>query len=1054
MVRLQSARTHLKNGTVALAALAAVVWLALAAAPSTPRAVASQIAWSRPDSPLALDKFGALVPPVFGPNVRANTDVTNYGQHEPGLAVSRTNNNVVFAAAKDYREGNIKRVWIYGSTDGGNTWPVQLHMPNLPPTVNESDPVVMARDDGRIYVSCLTTGINEGIFITWTDDNGTTWQPSVPVVQNQPTLQDKDWFAIDNTPASPYYHRMYMMYAPGGSYVVEQHSTDGGLTWSPRQSIGGSGTEYTYPVVASDGTVYNFMMENWGWGQTGTVQVTKSTNGGVTWSTPSDVATAYQPNSPIRSGDQFRFYAIISAGVDPLSQGPNHTLYVSWTDDRTFSTTGIDVIYVKSTNGGATWSQPVNVAQVSGRLECPGCDNITPMMTVGADGKVHAFWLDRADNPVQGGLFHSWYTSSTDGGATWDPATQVSTEPQNLNLDFPPGSGNAAGDYWGLDVSGDSVYVAWNDTRTGNQDILVSRGIMGGPSVTPTPTPPTPQPTSTTAPSATPTNPPPTSTATAQVTSTPTATRTTSPTPIAGCEPEWRTVVTPVAEPVQDFAVVSRYAAWAVTADTIHYWNGTDWEVSVHLTPSPVPTPPPSLEFYSLNSLSVYSATDVWAVGTHGDMGGNSFGLVMYWNGTAWTIVSQWAGPHEAPQGGTLRYLFDVEALGPGQAVAVGGSYFGGPPIILRCTTAGCASDNPPHQFGPYNSVSASSPSDIWVVGGSGISLIAHFDGASWQQVAAPNIGTLAAVVSISPSDAWAASGSGLLHWDGTTWNQHAGGPTPGFSLSATSSNDVWLAADTNGVWHWDGISWTQSLSMTANFNSISALNPVDVWAAGVGLAHYTAPLQFSDVLPSSTFHSHVQTLACQGIISGYPCGGPGEPCDIDNLPYFRPNSGITRGQLSKVVSLSARFNEPVPSTQQTFADVPYGATFWEYVERMAARGIVEGYPCGGAGEPCDPQSRPYFRPNNPTTRGQISKIVAIAAGYTQTPTSQTFADVPVGSTFYVWVENLALHDIMQGYDCGGPGEPCDTENRPYFRPNNPATRGQVSKIVANTFYP
>jgi hypothetical protein len=42
----------------------------------------------------------------------------------------------------------------------------------------------------------------------------------------------------------------------------------------------------------------------------------------------------------------------------------------------------------------------------------------------------------------------------------------------------------------------------------------------------------------------------------------------------------------------------------------------------------------------------------------------------------------------------------------------------------------------------------------------------------------------------------------------------------------------------------------------------------------------------------------------------------------------------------------------------------------------------------------------------------------------------------------------------MSGYPCGGPGEPCDGENRNYFRPNNPLTRGQTAKIVANTFFP
>ena len=1060
MVRLQRSGIHIKNGAVAFAALAAIVWLALASAPSTSRAAASQIAWQRPQSPAALDKLGQLVPPVFGPNVRANSDNTQYGQHEPSLAVSRTDNDVVVVAAKDYREGNIKRVWIDVSTDGGVTWPVdrQLHMPGLPPTENESDPVVMARDDGRIYVSCLTTG-NNGIFVTWTDDNGQAWQPSVPIVQNQPGLQDKDWFAIDNNPSSPYYHRMYMMYAPDAAYVVEHHSTDGGLTWSSRQQIGSSNTEYTYPVVARDGTVYNFMMLNWGAGQLGTVQMTRSTNGGVTWSTPSTVAQAYQPAYNIRTGDQFRFFAIISAGIDPTSQGPNHTLYVSWTDDRTYNTTGTDVIYVKSTDGGATWGQPVNVAQEAGRPECPACDNITPMMTVGQDGKVHAFWLDRADNPVQQGLFDSWYTSSTDGGATWDPATKVSTQSQNLNVGFPPGSGNAAGDYWGLDVSGDSVYVAWNDTRLNNQqDILVSRGIMGGAS--PTPTQPTPQPTGTATSTA-----PPSETATgtataqatvtAQATATATATRTTTATPIAGCEPEWQTVEHPEASQVNDIAAVGENGAWSVTTDTIHYWNGVGWEVKAHLTPSPVPTPYQDLQFYDIRALSVYSPTDVWAAGSHGDWGGNIFGLVMHWNGTAWGIVTEWATSQEAesPGGGMLHYLYDIEALGPNEAIAVGGSFFGGS-LLVRCTTAGCTGETPPQPFGPYNSVSASSPNDIWVVGGSGISEVGHYNGTTWQQVPAPDVGTLRAVVAITPGDAWTGGDGGLLHWNGTEWSQYAGGPTPGYSLSATASNDVWLAADTNGVWHWDGTAWTQSLLTAANFHSVSAAAPDNVWTSGTVTAHYAVPQQFTDIQPNNTFYEYIQTLSCYGIIQGYPCGSPGEPCDPQNHPYFRPNAGITRGQLSKVVSLSAGFNEPVPPAQQTFADVPYGAAFWEYVERMAVRGIVQGYACGSPGEPCDPQSRPYFRPNNPTTRGQISKVVAIAAGYTQTPTTQTFADVPPGSTFYVWVENLAQRGIMAGYACGGTGEPCDPLSRPYFRPNNPATRGQVSKIVASTFFP
>jgi hypothetical protein len=211
--------------------------------------------------------------------------------------------------------------------------------------------------------------------------------------------------------------------------------------------------------------------------------------------------------------------------------------------------------------------------------------------------------------------------------------------------------------------------------------------------------------------------------------------------------------------------------------------------------------------------------------------------------------------------------------------------------------------------------------------------------------------------------------------------------------------------------------------------------------------------VQFVDVPVGSTFYDYVRCLACRGIVSGYPCGGPAEPCPG---PYFRPGNNVTRGQVSKIVSAAAGLGDPVPSSQQTFQDVPPSGTFWRWIERLAGRGIIGGYPCGGPFEPCiAPENRPYFRPNNDVTRGQLSKIVAGAAGWTETPTTQTFQDVAVGSTFYVYVERIALRGIVSGYPCGGAGEPCLTPgNRPYFRPFNQATRGQMSKIAAAAFFP
>lgn len=197
----------------------------------------------------------------------------------------------------------------------------------------------------------------------------------------------------------------------------------------------------------------------------------------------------------------------------------------------------------------------------------------------------------------------------------------------------------------------------------------------------------------------------------------------------------------------------------------------------------------------------------------------------------------------------------------------------------------------------------------------------------------------------------------------------------------------------------------------------------------------------FSDVDETNTFYPFIRCLACRNIISGFGDG------------TFRPNNDISRGQIAKIVSNAAAFGEDPGS--QIFQDVDPSNPFYQWINRLTLRGHMGGYNCGGPFEPCVlPDNRPYFRPFANATRSQLAKIVSNAAGLGGTPTGVFYTDVQESHPFYQWIMRLTTLQVMSGYPCGGVNEPCDSENRPYFRPFNNVTRGQSSKIVANTFFP
>lgn len=104
----------------------------------------------------------------------------------------------------------------------------------------------------------------------------------------------------------------------------------------------------------------------------------------------------------------------------------------------------------------------------------------------------------------------------------------------------------------------------------------------------------------------------------------------------------------------------------------------------------------------------------------------------------------------------------------------------------------------------------------------------------------------------------------------------------------------------------------------------------------------------YSDVASGAWYNSAVSTLTNAGILAGYPDG------------TFCPDAPITRAEFA---TIAARFYHAPEVTGDAFPDIS-GSWAREYINRAAARGLIDGYPDG------------TFRPNQNIKRGEAMKII------------------------------------------------------------------------------
>jgi hypothetical protein len=351
-----------------------------------------------------------------------------------------------------------QRIYLARSSDLGLTWDTTA-LPRIGPNPSRREfgadsmpSIVVDRDDpSLVYVSWWS---NNGIWNmpeSLTGATGSIWCRLVP---NPPLA--RPWLSV---------------------------SRDGGSTFSdPVDMAPGIGhcTTEPYLVQGRDGSVLAVFGEatrtlEEGKAPPAHVYFSRSTDQGRTF-TVTPVHTQSNPADGRSSTSTSDWLSAPSPGVD-LDSG---NIYVAWEEMGQ----GVPrILFSRSTDDGRTWSEPVKVNDGDPKRDWDFADQM-PTLGVAPNGRIDVAWYDYRNDPTykegdtRNGFQDVYYASSTDGGLTWSKNRPLA----DRAIDRRFGSRRTGGIYGplGLVSTDEAAFVAWDDTRNGNeqtasQDIYFTR---------------------------------------------------------------------------------------------------------------------------------------------------------------------------------------------------------------------------------------------------------------------------------------------------------------------------------------------------------------------------------------------------------------------------------------------------------------------------------------------------------------------------------------------------------------------------------------------------
>jgi len=333
------------------------------------------------------------------------------------------------------------------SADNGTSWKPERRIAARGSAQFDPQIVVDPVDRRTVYAAWLEHEKRD-IVVARSIDFGMTW--TVTVATRTETEADKPVIAVRGLDIYLAYNR--------ASKVWVAASHDGGnsfapINLNPAESLGWA--QAGGACIDSAGNVFlswaDYTRTPGGQGPVD-LYVGRSADGGKAWTnTLLDVSGAPPECATDECG-----WAYLGAQITVASDAAG-TIYALWNAGPVHR--GAERIYFSSsTTSGATWSSRSEVSTAPG-----GAAHAFPTIVAGTAGDVRIAWMDTRHNP----LWNTYYRSSTNGGATWSPETQLSSYVPGYRYVEPYGFKFPFGDYFEMDIDnrGDTQAV-WGEGLT------------------------------------------------------------------------------------------------------------------------------------------------------------------------------------------------------------------------------------------------------------------------------------------------------------------------------------------------------------------------------------------------------------------------------------------------------------------------------------------------------------------------------------------------------------------------------------------------------------